>query len=78
MDKIYELERSTELLRQSEEKLHDFEIQLRMKYPQEAPLVLEKVIYQVSRLFTCMSIQSTVGRCFERAVFKCLVSVFWY
>ena len=57
LDKIYELERSTGLLLQSEAKLHDLEIQLRMKYPKEAPLVLDKVIYQVLRyedLWDCL------------------------
>ena len=47
LDKIYELERNSEALRQSESQLHDLEVQLRMKYPRDAPLVLDKVIYQV-------------------------------
>ena len=48
LDKIYELERNSDALRQSENKLHDLEVQLRLKYPRDAPLVFDKVIYQVN------------------------------
>ena len=47
MEKIYELEGKSDLLRQSEKRLHDFEVQMRIKYSREAPLILDKVIYQV-------------------------------
>jgi len=64
LDKIYELERSTELLRQSEAKLHDLETQLRRKYPKETPLILDKVIYQLPWIY---AITPTYARPVQKA-----------